>query len=199
LHAAINTTQEAVKNAYSPIVDLAASPNLGAKTILFVLDGLYCGRKFQSNPLHFPNPPFNNRVEPYENPDWPASVLASLDGVALDSVGLDLLFAQTKNNNDADGQPRILIRANADDYLFEMAQADHPPSGTAYKQGGKVVASLGVHEHWDSDETKRYSRNLDPVHGQGIELVYLPLSEAKSAPASATGAKPANLPPQIPE
>ena len=39
LHAAINTDQEGVKNAYSPIVDLAASPNLGAKTILFVLDG----------------------------------------------------------------------------------------------------------------------------------------------------------------
>ncbi|MGO8676116.1 MAG: DUF362 domain-containing protein [Limisphaerales bacterium] len=91
LHAAINTDQEGVKNAYSPMVDLAASPHLGAKTILFVLDGLYCGRKWQSYPQHFPNPPFNNRAEPYENSDWPASVLASLDGVALDSVGLDIL------------------------------------------------------------------------------------------------------------
>jgi len=69
------------KNAYSPLVDLAASPNLGAKTILFVLDGLYCGRKWRTYPLHFPNPPFNNPTEPYENPHWPASVLASLDGV----------------------------------------------------------------------------------------------------------------------
>lgn len=41
LHAAINTNQEAVKNAYSLLVDLAASPNLGAKTILFILNGLY--------------------------------------------------------------------------------------------------------------------------------------------------------------
>jgi hypothetical protein len=186
LHAAINTDQEGVKNAYSPMVDLAAAPRLGAKTILFVLDGLYSGRKWQSYPQHFPNPPFNNRVEPYENPDWPASVLASLDGVALDSVGLDILQAQTKNNNNTNGHPRILIRANADDYLFEMAQPDHSPSGTVYQQDGKVVTSLGVHEHWDSDATKRYSRNLDPAKGTGIELIYLPPEELP-APAKAVG------------
>ena len=101
-----------------------------------------------------------------------------MDGVALDSVGLDILFAQTKNNNDEQGRPRILIRANADDYLFEMAQPDHPPSRTIYKQDGKAVTSLGVHEHWDSDATKRYSRNLDPIHGKGIELIFLQLYKA---------------------
>lgn len=180
LHPAINTDQEATNHTYSPMVDLAASPNLGGKTILFVLDGLYSGRKWRTYPMHFPNPPFNNRVEPYENLDWPASVLASLDGVALDAVGLDILFAQTKNNNDTNGHPRILIRTCADDYLFEMAQADHPPSGTAYKQGGKVVGSLGVYEHWDTDATKRYSRNLDPLNGRGIELIYLPPEQLHS-------------------
>ena len=180
LHAAINTDKEAVKNAYSPMVDLAASPNLGGKTILYVLDGLYCGRKWKCYPAHFPNPPFNNRVEPYENPDWPASLLASFDGVALDSVGLDLIFAQTKNNNNADGHPRILIRVNAGDYLREMATPDRAPSGTPYMQAGKPVTSLGVHEHWDSDETKRYSRNIDPATGQGIELLYIPITASKA-------------------
>ena len=187
LHAAINTDQEGTINSYSPMVDLAASPNLGAKTILFVLDGLYSGRKWRTYPVHFPNPPFNNRVDPYENPDWPASVLASLDGVALDSVGLDLMFAQTKNNNDTNGHPRILIRANADDYLFEMAQAGHPPSGTVYQQGGKPVASLGVHEHWDGDATKQYSRNLNPKNGQGIELIYLAAEELMPAKPAKAG------------
>lgn len=176
LHPSIDTDQEAVKNAYSPMVDLASSPHLGAKTILYVLDGLYSGRKWRSYPLHFPNPPFNNRVTPYENPDWPASILASMDGVALDSVGLDILYAESKNNLDEHGHPRILIRSNADDYLFEMAEADHPPSGTVYKQNGKIVTSLGVHEHWDGDTTMRYSRNLDPEYGKGIELVYFPMS-----------------------
>jgi len=176
------------------MVDLAASPHLGAKTILFVLDGLYCGRKWQSFPLHFPNPPFNNRVEPYENPDWPASVLALMDGVALDSVGLDILFAQTKNNNDAQGRPRILFRANADDYLLEMALADHAPSGMAYQQNGKAAASLGVHEHWDSDVSRRYSRNLNPASGQGIELIYLPLSKVPEKQSTTTTAASAIKP-----
>lgn len=179
LHSAINTDAGGTPHAYSPMVDLAASPNLGAKTILYVLDGLYCGRKWRSYPLHFPNQPFNNRVEPYENPDWPASVLASLDGVALDSVGLDILFAQSKNNVDTThgGVSRILIRENADDYLHEMARSDNPPSGTAYRQDGRLIGSLGVHEHWDSDGTRRYSRNLDPRNGQGIELIYLPRAD----------------------
>ena len=176
LHYAINTNQGATPHAYSPIVDLAASPNLGAKTILYVLDGLYCGRRHQSYPLHFPNPPFNNRVEPYANTDWPSSILASLDGVALDSVGLDILLSQTRNNLDENGHSRILIRENADDYLQEEALADHPPSGTAYRQNGKPVASLGVTEHWDSDLSRQYSRNKDPKTGQGIELVYLPMN-----------------------
>jgi hypothetical protein len=65
-----------------------------------------------------------------------------------------------------------------------MAQAEQPPSGTTYQQGGKPVTSLGVHEHWNSDATKQYSRNLDPKNGTGIELIYLP-PETLPAPAKA--------------
>lgn len=173
LHAAINTDQEGLKNAYSPMVDLAASPNLGAKTILYVLDGLYCGRKWLTYPLHFPNPPFNNTVEPYENASWPASILGSLDGVALDCVGLDIYHSQIRDNVDKDGRFRMLIRENADGYLKEMALAGNPPSGTRYTQDGKLVGSLGVYEHWDNDFSRKYSRNLDPKNGKGIELIYI--------------------------
>jgi hypothetical protein len=56
-----------------------------------------------------------------------------------------------------------------------MALAGNPPSGTKYMQNGKPVSSLGVYEHWDSDTTRRYSRNLNPSKGKGIELIYLPL------------------------
>jgi len=173
LHEAINTNQKGTAHAYSPIVDLAASPNLGAKTILYFLDGLYAARRHQSYPLHFPNAPFNNRVEPYANTDWPSSILASLDGVALDSVGLDILYSQTKNNEDQNHHARILIRENADDYLQEEALAPYPPSGTAYRQNGKPIASQGVFEHWDNDLSRQYSRNLDPKSGKGIELIYI--------------------------
>ena len=176
LHEAINTDRHGTPHAYSPIVDLAACPNLGAKTILYMMDGLYCARRHQSYPLHFPNAPFHNRVEPYANTDWPSSIFLSLDGVALDSVGLDVLYSQSRNNLDENARPRILIRENADDYLQEMAIADHAPSGTAYVQNGKRVTSLGVFEHWNSDELRQYSRNLDPKNGKGIELVYLQLT-----------------------
>jgi len=159
------------------MVDLAASPNLGAKTILYVLDALYSGRKWRTYPVHFPNPPFNNQVEPYENSQWPASVLASMDGVALDCVGLDIYNSQTKNNINKDGHSRLMLRVNADNYLKEMAMADNPPSGTKYIQGGKPVQSLGVYEHWDNDMSRKYSRNLNPTNGKGIELIYLPITK----------------------
>ncbi|MDR2037849.1 MAG: DUF362 domain-containing protein [Bacteroidales bacterium] len=178
LHAVMNTNRDAKPKTYSPVVDLAASPTLGKKTILYMLDGLYSARKHSSYAVHFPNAPFFNKNYPYANPEWPSCILASLDGVALDSVGLDILYSQTKNNLDPENQnrPWMLIRENADDYLHEMALAENPPSGTKYMQDGKQVTSLGVHEHWDSDETRRYSRNLDPKNGKGIELIYKKLS-----------------------
>ena len=64
-----------------------------------------------------------------------------------------------------------------------------------------MVASLGVHEHWDNDATKQYSRNLDPVHGKGIELIYLPPGEKPALAADAGKAatpKPAASAPQAP-
>jgi len=176
LHAVMNTRRDARPKTYSPLVDLAASPTLGKKTILYMLDGLYSSRKHSSYAIHFPNAPFFNKIYPYANPEWPSCILASLDGVALDSVGLDILYSQTKNNLDVENQnrPWILIRENADDYLHEMATPENSPSGTKYMQDGKPVTSLGVHEHWDSDETRRYSRNLSKS-GKGIELVYTKL------------------------
>jgi hypothetical protein len=165
---------------YDPRVDLAAAPKLGAKTILFLHDALYGGRKYCSFPIHLPNPLFNNPVSVYENPNWPSSLLASLDGVAIDSVGLDILYSNSKNNIDpSTGVPRILIENDADNYLHEMAQANNPPSGTVYVQGGKRLPSLGVHEHWNS--ARQYSRNLDHIHGTGIELDYIPLDQPPTA------------------
>jgi uncharacterized protein (DUF362 family) len=192
LHAPINTMQDGKPGAYSPIVDLAASPNLGAKTVLYMLDGLYAGRRWKSYPIHLPNPPFNNKVEPYANTDWPACVLASLDGVALDSVGLDLMNSQSKNNSFTDAQgnvlSRILIRENADDYLHDEAEPEKAPSKVVYTQGGKPITSLGTHEHWNSDLTRQYSRNLDHANGKGIELLYMPLNEAGTAAPTLTTA-----------
>ncbi len=184
MHHFLNTQQDGKPHAYSPLVDLNASPNLGAKTILYMLDGLYCGRKHASFPLHFPNAPFYNKVEPYENTEWPASLLASLDEVALESVGLDLLYAQSIDNRETGyyDVPRVLVRNQASDYLIEMADPQHAPSGTQYVQEGRPVESLGVFEHWDSSRTMRYSRNLDPENGKGIEFIFIPMGSARPLP-----------------
>lgn len=184
LHKYINPTHirnSGQEHGYNPLVDLEASPNLGQKTLLFLLDGLYCGRKYSTYPLHFPNAPFYNQTEPYENPEWPACVLASLDPVAIQSVGLDIMYSQSLNNTEPGyyDVPRIKVRDMADDILKEMATPYDSPSGTVYRQGGKPVPSLGVFEHWDSAETMRYSRNLDPVNGKGIEFIYIPMGSAR--------------------
>ena len=172
IHKYLNTHELATPNSYSPFVDIEASPNLGAKTILYLLDGLYCGRRWECYPLHFPNPPFNNKVVPYENHEWPACILGSLDPVAIQAVGLDIMYAQSKNNFEASyhNVPRIAVRENADDFLLE-----NPPSGTKYMLDGKPIKSLGVFEHWDDDATMQYSRNIDPKNGKGIEFLYFPL------------------------
>ncbi len=88
--------------------------------------------------------------------------------MAIDSVGFDFL--------QQEGDPRVYPQmAGADDYLHEAALADDPPSGTFYdpNHAGDFnrLGSLGVHEHWNDPQEKRYSRNLDPINGQGIELV----------------------------
>ena len=172
LHRLINSQKEQKQHGYSPLVDQAASPRLGGKTILFLMDGLYCARRHRSYPQHFPNPPFSNTMEPYENPEWPSSIFASQDGVALDSVGLDILFSQTRNNIGPDGRPRMAIREYSSDYLKEMAVPNPGPSGTIYLVDGKPIESLGVHENWNNDFDRKYSRNLDPLNGKGIELLY---------------------------
>ena len=120
---------------------------------------------------------------PYENPEWPACFLASFDQVAIQAVGLDILYSQSKNNEEPayHNVPRILLRDNADDLLREMATPYDAPSGTVYRQGGEPVQSLGVFEHWDNDESRRYSRNLDPENGKGIEFVYIPMGSARKA------------------
>jgi hypothetical protein len=138
--------------SYNPLVDLAASKAVGKKTVLFLLDGLYSGNLWNSGPQKWSLAPFNG--------DFPSSLFASQDPVAIDSVGLDFLHAEWP------------LLANADNYLHEAALIASPPSGSVYKPDGTAVTeSLGVHEHWNSAASKQYSRNLDPVSGKGIELV----------------------------
>ncbi len=147
--------------SYNQLVDMYGSTNINGKTVLNIIDGLYSGDRWSSPPHKWQLSPFNGH--------WPSSFFASQDPVALESVGFDFLRSEMP-----------LIK-NGDRHLYEAAQADNPPSGTVYKPDGVRLQSLGTHEYWNNATDKKYSRNLDPTHGKGIELVSLPSSGPSTA------------------
>ncbi|MDY0355502.1 MAG: SMP-30/gluconolactonase/LRE family protein [Sedimentisphaerales bacterium] len=162
------------RGEYRSLVDLMGHCQIGGKTVLYLLDGLYSGvHPREQAPTRWKSAPFNGH--------WTSSLLASQDPVAIDSVGLDFLRAELKEAR-TDG---------ADDYLHEAALAHNPPSGTFYDpdHAGNVVrlASLGTHEHWNNPQERRYSRNLG--RNEGIELVAITTQAAKPRGVTAPGAE----------
>jgi gluconolactonase len=160
---------------YRALVDLIGHAHLGGKTMLYLLDGLYCGRHpIDTVPLKWKSHPFNGH--------WTSSFLASQDPVAIDSVGVDFLQAEYED------YPH---KSQTTDYLREAALADNPPSGTFYDPDHsgdvKQLASLGVFEHWNNATDKKYSRNLGT--GSGIELVAVTTAETTKQPIVAPGAE----------
>jgi hypothetical protein len=146
---------------YNTLVDLMGHRDLGAKTLLFMVDALYAVQ--DEGAVVSPNSkwlsaPFNN--------GWTSSLFLSQDNVAIESVCLDFIRTEAAiNKNDT------TVYGAVDNYLHEAAQADNPPSGTVYRPSGNgpQLQSLGVHEHWNNPIEKNYSKNLGT--GNGIELV----------------------------
>jgi hypothetical protein len=142
---------------YREQVDLMGHAQLGGKTVLYLVDALFTGKHpMDPVPRKMNMPPFNG--------EYPKSLFASQDPVAIDSVGFDFLWAEYADF------PR---NVGVDDYLHEAALASNPPSGTFYDPDHatptKRLSSLGVHEHWNNSKEQQYSRNLGK--GSGIELI----------------------------
>jgi len=151
------------KRQYSVYPDFMGHKDLGAKTILFLIDGIYSNKFVDGIPeSKWALAPFNNQ--------WPGSLFASQDGVAIGSVVLDFALAEWPDAPDM---------MYSDHAMEEMALADNPPSGTVYdpERDGTTLSSLGVTEHWNNPIDKQYSRNLKT--GEGIELVYSLISPPK--------------------
>ncbi|NLF52434.1 MAG: DUF362 domain-containing protein [Leptolinea sp.] len=142
---------------YRPLVDLMGNAHIGGKTLLYIVDGIYGGDGWASNPSTWSMSPFNG--------DWPSSIFLSMDPVAIDSVAFDFLSQQWPDD--------VLKYEGVQDFLHEAALADNPPSGTCYdpEHDGTCMTSLGVHEHWNNATDKQYSRNLGT--DDGIELLYV--------------------------
>ncbi len=139
---------------YNALVDLMGHKDLGGKTILYLIDALYAAPHQSVGPEKWQSAPFGGH--------WTASVFLSQDPVAIESVAVDFFGAEPTAGR---------MVGEVDNYLHEAALAHQPPSATRYDPHGQgtPLASLGVHEHWNSPERKQYSRNLGT--GQGIELV----------------------------
>jgi hypothetical protein len=144
------------KFAYSVYPDYMGHKDLGGKTVLFLIDGIY------SNKFVDKIPAFKWKLEPF-NGNWPGSLFASQDGVAIDAVVLDFIIAEWPDAPDM---------MYSDYSVNESALADNPPSGTLYdpERDGTRLNSLGTSEHWNNAIDKKYSRNLNT--GKGIELIY---------------------------
>lgn len=142
-------------NKYMTFVDYMGHKDLGGKTMLYLIDGLYGSKAVNG----LPKPKWN--MNPF-NGNWPCSLLASQDAVAIDAVALDFIAEEWPDAPDMN---------YADSYLLEAAKADNPPSTTTYdpEKDGIKLGSLGVLEHWNNAEKKQYSRNLGKKNG--IELV----------------------------
>lgn len=154
---------------YRALVDLMGHRELGGKTLLYLVDGLFAGYYWDSHPYPWKSAPFGDGTKG----DWPSSLFASQDPVGIDSVAHDFLAREWPNIvSGGAGRPGSL-QGGAEDYLHEAALADAPPSGTVYdpEKDGVRLASLGTHEHWNNPEEKRYSRNLG--RNEGIELLAL--------------------------
>jgi hypothetical protein len=153
--AGFSQNKEGLKT-YSVYPDYMGHKNLGAKTMLFLIDGIYSNKFVNGTPASkWALAPFNN--------NWPCSLFASQDGVAIDAVVLDFALAEWPDAPDM---------KYSDYSVNESALAGNPPSGTVYdpERDGTRLTSLGTSEHWNNATEKKYSRNLNT--GKGIELIY---------------------------
>ena len=162
--------------SYRIFVDFMGHKDLGGKTILYLMDGLWTTTNWAHPPIKWGMAPFNN--------DYPSSIFASQDPVAIESVGYDFLREEFDSDHPTEGAydpsdhtgpfPQY---AGVDDFLHQAASSENWPVGITYdpeNDGSPVPESMGAHEHWNNAIDKQYSRNLGG--SSGIELDYIHIS-----------------------
>ena len=163
---------------YNVLVDLMSNAFCGEKTVLYLCDALSATMHQNAEmglDAKWYSAPFGDGTA--RGRGWTSSFFASQDPVAIDSVMYDFVNAELTaalaagdNSWHNRNEPVLPVGHTATNYLIEAALAYNPPSGTYYKDGkGNLITSQGVHEHWNNDEEKLYSRNLG--EDEGIELV----------------------------
>ncbi len=145
---------------YRTQTDIMMHRLLSGKNLLMIVDGLYPGEDALGVPFKWNSIPFEG--------NWCSSIFLSLDPVAIESVCHDFLRTEYNGPTVAQSRPNW---HGVDDYLHQAADQSLWPEGIVYDpdNDGVLIASLGVHEHWNDSLNKEYSRNL--AIGDGIELI----------------------------
>jgi hypothetical protein len=151
---------------YRTQVDLMGHEILGKKNLVYLMDALW-------STDHELNPPTKFQMKPFNN-DWTSSIFASLDPVAIESVGYDFIrseFTKERYPTSTENVVDVIQMEGVCDYLRQAADSTNWPEGIKYdpEEDGTTIGSLGVHEHWNNPDSMQYSRNLHT--GDGIELI----------------------------
>lgn len=161
-----NNTSRREYGMYRVQVDLMGHKLLGGKSLFYLMDALWTADQEISFPKKF-------QIKPFDN-DFMSSVFASLDPVAIESVGYDFLRTEFTSTRDVgDGAGTYPQKPAADDYLHQASDTTLWAEGISYDPEGDGIhlQSLGAHEHWNNETDMQYSRNLGL--NTGIELVKL--------------------------
>jgi hypothetical protein len=158
---------------YRCFVDIMGHEDLGGKTVLFLVDGIWGSVNWGHPPVKWHMTPFND--------DWPSSLFVSLDPVAIESVCFDFLYEEfdidesetlhpEEGGTWSDNSGPFPHFPGTDDYLHQAADPNNWPAGIEYdpENDGTILGSMGTHEHWNNAIEKQYTRNLGT--GNGIEL-----------------------------
>jgi hypothetical protein len=161
---------------YRCFVDIMGHKDLGGKTILYIIDGIWSSTNWAHPPIRWRMAPFNN--------DWPSSIFVSQDPVAIESVGFDFLYNEFDEDHPTEGNPTGTNKgpfpryAGVDDFLHQAADSanwtDSIPYYDPEGDGTPIPWSLGVHEHWNNAIEMKYSRNLGEDEGIELESNYEP-------------------------
>jgi hypothetical protein len=154
---------------YRHLVDYLGHKDVGGKTLVTIIDGIWAGRSWEGFVEKWKSAPFNN--------DYPSSLFISQDKVAIDAVCYDFLLQEYSGRADKE---KYAYMSGADDYLYQAADPTYWPADIIYdpEDDGTPLTSMGVYEHWNNSTDKKYSRNLGT--GNGIELVAINKTEVNS-------------------
>ncbi len=162
-------------NKYRHLVDYLGHKDMGGKTLISIVDGIWAGENWEGNINKWNMAPFNG--------DYPSSVFLSQDLLAIESVCFDFLLTEHESGT-ASRYPYI---DGTDDYLLQAADPNNWPTNISYDPEGDgiPIGSLGVHEHWNNSTDKQYTTNLNGIGG--IHLVSAPESLVASVPLDPSG------------